>query len=49
LVSARFSGYQYCSFPFLFPLVVTSSEKLMISQGLTIFEGTISKVNSASA
>ena len=31
---------------FLFPLVVTSSEKLMmISQGLTIFEGTISKVS----
>jgi ABC-type glycerol-3-phosphate transport system permease component len=31
---------------FLFPLVVTNSEKLMmISQGLTIFEGTISKVS----
>lgn len=31
---------------FLFPLVVTSSEKLMmVSQGLTIFEGTISKVS----
>jgi ABC-type glycerol-3-phosphate transport system permease component len=31
---------------FLFPLVVTSSEKLMmVSQGLTIFEGQISKVS----
>jgi multiple sugar transport system permease protein/sn-glycerol 3-phosphate transport system permease protein len=30
---------------FLFPLVVTNSEKLMmVSQGLTIFEGQISKV-----
>jgi hypothetical protein len=31
---------------FLFPLVVTSSEKLMmVSQGLTIFDGQISKVS----
>jgi ABC-type glycerol-3-phosphate transport system permease component len=31
---------------FLFPLVVTGSEKLMmVSQGLTIFEGQISKVS----